>query len=287
MNIKRNLVTLVVAAACLPVATQALANTQQGPFALSVLAGLESYPDSESSAMSRGGGLSFIWDDLRYNNTYQLDKNYFRARGTYYYERDSEMYDEDRYRDSADLKINYQRPFASFGDTQEYLISFHGRYEGHYNSQQLEEFEQLAVAGLSLNSRFTDTNHYDLGLTLGLAYSEEEKDDDWPREEMGHGEDVLNRAGLGYFVEWSNAYTFAHSGVQLTAKVSRFDGLWAYDEGQFYTVDRLTFGVVTPLADENNLLHFMTQYISRDYELDLIGFDDTLYRVAVEYIHYF
>ncbi|SQH74710.1 conserved protein of unknown function [Shewanella benthica] len=237
--------------------------------------------------MSRGGGLSFIWDDLRYDNTYQLDSNYFRVRGTYYYELDSEKYDEDRFRNSADLKFNYQRPFASFGEAHEYLLSFHGRYEGHYNSQQLEELEQLIVAGLALNTRFNDVNHYDLGLTLGFAYSEEEKDDDWPREEMGHGEDVLNRAGFGYFFEWSNAYTFAHSGVQLMAKLSRYDGNWSYDKGQFYTVDRLTFSAVIPLADENNLLHFTSQYINRDYELDLLGFKDTLYRVAVEYIHYF
>ncbi|QFU25119.1 hypothetical protein FM038_000905 [Shewanella eurypsychrophilus] len=267
--------------------TQASQESSVNPYAISVLAGLESYPDSEASSMSRGGGLSFIWDDLRYNNVYQLDTNYFRVRGTYYYERDAEKYDEDRYRNSADLKLNYQRPFYSFGEEQEYLLSIHGRYEGHYNSQQLEEFEQLAVAGLAFNTRFSGTNHYDLGLILGLGYSEEEKDDDWPREEMGHGEDVLNRAGFGYFFEWSNAYTFAHSGVQLTAKFSRFDGNWSYDAGQFYKVDRLTLGAVVPLANENNLLHFSSQYITRDYELDLIGFEDTLYRVAVEYVHYF
>ncbi|EDQ02419.1 hypothetical protein [Shewanella benthica] len=80
---------------------------------------------------------------MRYDNTYQLDSNYFRVRGTYYYELDSEKYDEDRFRNSADLKFNYQRPFASFGEAQKYLLSFHGRYEGHYNSQQLEELEQV------------------------------------------------------------------------------------------------------------------------------------------------
>lgn len=287
MNQTYLLAGCAIATFMLAMPVDATESTERNPYAISILAGLESYPDSESSSMSRGGGLSFIWDDLRYNNIHQLDTNYFRVRGTYYYERDSEKYDEDRFRDSADLKFNYQRPFTSFGEDQSYLLSFHGRYEGHYNSQQLEEFEQLVVAGLALNTRFTGTNHYDLGLTLGLAYSEEEKDDDWPREEMGHGEDVLNRAGFGYFFEWSNAYTFAHNGVQLTAKFSRYDGQWSYDTGQFYKVDRLTFGAVMPLANENNLLHFSTQYINRDYELDLLGFEDTLYRVAVEYVHYF
>ncbi|EDQ02421.1 hypothetical protein [Shewanella benthica] len=71
------------------------------------------------------------------------------------------------------------------------------------------------------------------------------------------------------------------------AKLSRYDGNGSYDKGQFYTVDRFTFSAVIPLADENNLLHFTSQYINRDYELDLLGFKDTLYRVAVEYIHYF
>ncbi|CAM4072067.1 hypothetical protein [Shewanella aquimarina] len=265
----------------------AFADSDNSPYAMSLIAGLESYPDSEFSSMSRGGGLSFIWDDLRYNNVYQLDTNYFRVRGTYYYERDSEKYDEDRFRNSMDLRFNYQRPFATLGAQQDYLLSFHGRYEGHYNSQQLEEFEQLAVAGLSLNRRFSDVNHYDLGLTLGLGYSEEEKDDDWPREEMGRGEEDLNRAGFGYFFEWSNKYTFAHTGVQLGAKWSRFDGQWSYDADKFYTMDRLTLEVIMPLANQNNLLHFTTQYISRDYEVDLLGFEDTLYRVAVEYVHYF
>ncbi|QYJ97496.1 hypothetical protein K0J45_18675 [Shewanella alkalitolerans] len=265
----------------------ALADSDNSPFAMSLIAGLESYPDSEFSSMSRGGGLSFIWDDLRYDNVYQLDNNYFRVRGTYYYERDSEKYDEDRFRNSMDLRFNYQRPFARLGEQQDYLLSFHGRYEGHYNSQQLEEFEQLAVAGLSLNRRFGNVNHYDLGLTLGLGYSEEEKDDDWPREEMGRTEEELNRAGFGYFFEWSNKYTFAHTGVQLGAKWSRFDGQWGYDADKFYTMDRLTLEVIMPLANQNNLLHFTTQYISRDYEVDLLGFEDTLYRVAVEYVHYF
>lgn len=260
---------------------------ENSPYAMSLIAGLEAYPDSEYSSMSRGGGISFIWDDLRYNNVYQLDKNYFRVRATYYYERDPEKYDEDRYRNSMDFRFNYQRPFMTLGSHDDYLLSFHGRYEGHYNSQQLEEFEQLAVAGLSIHRRFGGQNHYDLGLTLGLGYSEEEKDDDWPREEMGHGEEALNRAGLGYFFEWNNRYTFAQSGVQLAAMWSRFDGQWAYDADKFYTMDRLTLEVVTPLGDHNNLLHFMTQYISRDYEVDLLGFEDTLYRVAVEYVHYF
>ncbi|MGE6650366.1 hypothetical protein ACQKE0_13910 [Shewanella colwelliana] len=267
--------------------TTAFASTEQSPFAASIIAGLESYPDSEFSSMSRGGGISLIWDDLRYNNSYQLDQNYFRVRGTYYYERDSEKYDEDRFRNSADLKFNYQRPFTSFGQDNEYLLSIHARYEGHYNSQQLEEFEQLAVAGLSLDRRFGQNNFYDVGIILGLAYSHEEKDDDWPREEMGQGEEMLGRQGMGYFFEWKNSYTFGHTGVQLIANYSRYDGRWAYDADKFYTMDRVTFGVVTPLANENNLLHFTTQYISRDYEVDLLGFEDTLYRVAVEYVHYF
>lgn len=265
----------------------AVAQSEGSPYAMSVIAGLESYPDSEYSSMSRGVGVSFIWDDLRYNNSYQLDNNYFRVRGTYYYERDPEKYDEDRYRNSMDLRLQYQRPFMALGESQAYILSFMARYEGHYNSQQLEEFEQLALAGLSLNRRFSGVNHYDLGLTLALGYSEEEKDDDWPREEMGRGEEELNRAGLGYFFEWSNKYTFAHSGVQLGAKWSRFDGQWAYEADKFYTMDRLTLELVTPLGDQNNLLHFMTQYISRDYEVDLLGFDDTLYRVAIEYVRYF
>ncbi|UJF22399.1 hypothetical protein [Shewanella sp. OMA3-2] len=257
------------------------------PFAMSVIAGLESYPDSEFSSLSRGMGMSFIWDELRYQNTLELNKNYFRARATYYYERDSELYDDDRFRDSMDAKIHYYRPLTVFGDQQQYLLSGHARYEGHYNSQQLEEFEQLAVAGLSLNRRFTAVNNYDLRFTAALGYSEEEKDDDWPRESGGFGVEALGRSGLGYFLEWDNRYTFSHSNVQIQASLSRFDGRWQYDDGKFYVVNKLTFGVIVPLGDENNLLHFVSQYIQRDYEQDLIGFDDVLYRVGAEYIHYF
>ena len=205
------------------------------PLAASVIVGLESYPDSEYSSMSRGGGFSIIWDDRRYNNGLKLDEIYIRARATYYFEKDSEKYDNDRYRDSMDAKFHFYRPFTSFGDQQQYIVSAHTRVEGHYNSQQLEEFEILAIAGLGLNRRFTDVNHYDLGFVLGAGYSEEEKDDDWPRNELDH----------------------------------------------------LKFGVIVPLGNQNNLLHFATEYVSRDYELDLIGFDDVLYRVGAEYIHYF
>lgn len=279
----RYMIMALTGVLCIP----GLAQAEDSPWAASLIAGLESYPDSEFSSMSRGGGISLIWDDLRYDNTYQLNQNYVRARATYYVERDSEKYDNDRYRDSMDLRASYQRPFATFGQDDTYLVSLHGRYEGHYNSQQLEEYEQLAVVGLSLNRRFSDVNHYDLGLIAGVGYSEEEKDDDWPREEMGRGEETLNRTGFGYLLEWSNQYTFAHSGVQLGVKLTHFDGNWHYDAGQFYTMDRFTVEVVTPLANANNLLHFTSQYISRDYELDLLGFEDTLYRVAVEYVHYF
>ncbi|WP_232504226.1 hypothetical protein [Shewanella benthica] len=49
---------LAIAAATMP--ALAAEDTTQNPYAVSILAGLESYPDSESSSMSRGGGLSFI-----------------------------------------------------------------------------------------------------------------------------------------------------------------------------------------------------------------------------------
>jgi hypothetical protein len=269
------------------ISTSVMAEEKALPLAASVIVGLESYPDSEYSSMSRGAGFSIIWDDRRYNNGLKLDENYIRGRATYYHEKDSEKYDDDRYRNSMDAKLHYYRPFTSFGDQQQYIVSAHARVEGHYNSQQLEELEILAIAGLGLNRRFTDVNHYDLGFVLGAGYSEEEKDDDWPRQELGHGVDVLGRSGLGYFVEWNNAYTFTNSGVQITASYSHFSGEWAYDDNQFYKVDHLKFGVIVPLGNQNNLLHFATEYISRDYELDLIGFDDVLYRVGAEYIHYF
>lgn len=263
------------------------------PFAISAILGAEAYEDSPNSSLSRGMGISFVWDDLKYDSPYKLNRHYVQAKATYYYEKDAEHYDSDRYRNSGDFKFNYQHPLTSFDDgdpsnNDTYIISLLGRYEGHYNSQQLEEFEQLAIAGLALNRRFTGSNHYDLGLRIGLAYSEEEKDDDWPREHMGiENETLLNRAGFGYYVEWQNRYTYGHSGLQLIADYSRYDGRWQYDAGQFYTVNRLSFGVITPLADQNNLLHFMTQYINRDYEVELLGFEDTLYRVAAEYVHYF
>lgn len=45
--------------------------------------------------------------------------------------------------------------------------------------------------------------------------------------------------------------------------------------------------VVVPLSNKNNLLHFSSEVIKRDYEVDLLGFDDKLLRVSVEYVHYF
>lgn len=257
------------------------------PLAASLISGMEAYEDSPDSSLSKGVGISLIWDDLRYDHTYKLNKNYFRARGTYYYEKDSEKYDEDRYRDSMDFKLRYQRPFMTFNNDDDYTLSAFGHYAGHYNSQQLEEFEQLAVGGLALNKRFGDTHHYDLGVTLGLAFSEEEKDDDWPRESQGISEEELNRRGFGYYFELNNSYTFSHTGVQLSLNYSHYDGLWKYEDNKSYTFNKVNFGVVIPLANRDNLLHFATEYIDRKSEQDLIGFDDILYRVHAEYVHYF
>jgi hypothetical protein len=256
-------------------------------YGVSLLAGLESYPDSEHSSMSRGIGISLIRNDLKYDQAMSLENDYLQMRFTYYYELDSEKYDIDRFRNSGDLKLHYTKPVAEFGNEDQYLVSIHGRYEGHYNSQQLEEFEQLALAGVRVDRRFSDINHYDLSFTAGVAYSEEEKDDDWPRNELGLGTDVLHREGFGYLVEVDNRYTFTQSGVQLALKISRFDGRWHYDNQKFYTADKLEFHVVTPLSNQLNLLHFTSQYIHRDYELELLGFKDTLFRVRVEYLHYF
>lgn len=266
---------------------QVSASESDSPFAVSIVSGMETYEDSPDSSLSKGIGLSLIWDDLRYDQTYKLDKNYFRVRGTYYYESNSENYDEDRYRDSMDMKFHYQRPFMNINDNANHTLSFIGHYEGHYNSQQLEEFEQLAVVGLGLNNRYGEVNYYDLGLSLGVAYSEEEKDDDWPRESQGITEDELNRRGYGYYFSWTNRYTFGHTGVQLAFDYNRYDGQWNYQDGKSYKFNRINMSVVVPLANNNNLLHFISQYIDRKSEQDLIGFDDVIYRVAVEYVHYF
>ncbi|NKF52761.1 hypothetical protein G3R49_19580 [Shewanella sp. WXL01] len=257
------------------------------PFAVSLISGMEAYPESPDSSLSRGVGARLIYSNLRYVDPYQLGANHYDIRLSYFYEKDSEKYDEDRYRDSMDWKLRYQRPLMAFGDNDDYLLSIHARHEGHYNSQQLEEFEMLTLAGVALDRRFGSDNYYDLGFVAALGYSNEEKDDDWPRENGGHGEDVLGRKGYGYYLEWNNAYTFAHSGVQLNATLRTFQGNWKYDAGQFYVQDQLNINVIVPLANQNHLLTFATQYIKRDYELDLIGFEDVLYRAAASYTYYF
>lgn len=89
----------------------------------------------------------------------------------------------------------------------------------------------------------------------------------------------MHREGFGYLVELDNRYTFTHSGAQLALIVSHFDGRWHYDNHQFYTADKLEFHVVIPLSNQLNLLYFTSQYIHRDYELELLGFKDTLFRV--------
>ena len=281
--------TTILCAAIALIYCSNVANAEEtsSPMAISLLSGIEAYEDSPHSSLSKGVGISVIWDNLKYDQKYQVGEHYIRARGTYYYEQDSEKYDEDRYRDSMDGKLHYQYPFMSINDNEDFTLSVFAHYEGHYNSQQLEEFEQLAASGLAINNRFGDVNYYDLGLSLGLAYSEEEKDDDWPREEQGISEDELNRSGLGYYLQWENRYTFGHTGVQLAFSYRRYDGLWKYDDNKSYTLNDVAFSVVIPLANQRNLLRFQTQYINRESEQDLIGFEDTLYRASVEYIHYF
>ncbi|MEC4727984.1 hypothetical protein HWQ46_20825 [Shewanella sp. D64] len=281
--------TTILCAALVLIYCSNFANAQEtdSPMAISLLSGIEAYEDSPHSSLSKGVGISFIWDDLKYDQKYQVGEHYVRARGTYYYEKDSEKYDEDRYRDSMDGKLHYQYPFMSINDNEDFTLSVFGHYEGHYNSQQLEEFEHLAASGLAINNRFGDLNYYDVGFSLGLAYSAEEKDDDWPREEQGISEDELNRSGFGYYFQWENSYTFSHTGVQLAFNYRRYDGLWKYDDNKSYTFNDIAFSVVIPLANQHNLLRFQTQYIDRESEQDLIGFEDTLYRASVEYIHYF
>lgn len=260
---------------------------QTKPFGLSLLAGMESYLDSPHSSLSRGAGISFIWDEMRDPSKLELGQGLIQAHFTYYYEKDSEVYDIDRFRSSGNTKLIFQAPFMHLGDHQEYLLSVQGRYEGHYNSQQLEEFEQLALVGLALNRRFSGVNHYDLGLVLATGFSEEEKDDDWPREQLGHGTDVLGRSGFGLYMELSNSYTFSHTGVQLQALISRYAGHWFYGTNQFYEVNTFNLGVLVPLTNQHNVLRLSSQSIAREYELDLVGFKDTLYRASIEYIHYF
>jgi hypothetical protein len=264
-----------------------LTDTQAKPFGLSLLMGMESYLDSPHSSLSRGAGISFIWDDMRDPSAFKIGQGVIQTRFTYYYEKDSEVYDIDRFRSSGDAQFIYQAPFAHLGEQNGYLLSFQGRYEGHYNSQQLEEFEQLALVGLALDRRFSDINHYDVGFILAAGFSEEEKDDDWPREQLGHGTDVLGRSGFGLYMELNNGYTFSHTGVQLQGSISRYAGHWFYDNNQFYEVNKFNFRVIVPLANQNNLLRFSGQIISREYELDLVGFKDTLYRGGIEYLHYF
>ena len=240
------------------------------------------YEDSPDHAVSRGIGLSLIWDDRGYDETYALGVNYFHIRGTFFHEHDSEVYDDERDSGSASFKFNYQRAFTRLSDADDFTLSYMAKYEYDYNTHQLEEFEHLAVTGLVLNRRSGKVNPYDLGLTVGLAYSEEEKDDDQPRAVQVVDRHQLNRRGFGYFFEWSNRYTFTDTGVQLSLAYRRYDGLWAYDDSKSYAFDRITAGVGMPIADQRIFLHVSGQYISRHSERDLIGFDDTLYRFTAE-----
>ena len=147
----------------------------ESPMGISLITGLEAYEDSPSSSLSKGHGLSFLWDDLHYDQPYQPNKAYISGRGTYIYESDAEKYDDDRYRHSGDFAVSYQRSFTEWGKKNEYLISFLGRAEGHYNCQQLEEFELQTTAGVAINRRFDGVNPYDLGLIFGLAYNRRRK----------------------------------------------------------------------------------------------------------------
>lgn len=53
------------------------------PVAISLLSGIEAYEDSPHSSLSKGVGISVIWDDLKYDQKYQVGQHYIRARGTY------------------------------------------------------------------------------------------------------------------------------------------------------------------------------------------------------------
>jgi hypothetical protein len=256
-------------------------------FSIAIPIGVEFYEDKPGNAMPRGLGLSLIWDDRAYDDTYTLGVNYFHIRGTLFHEHDSEVYDETRNRGSASFEFNYQRAFTRLSDADDFTLSYMAKYEYDYNTHQLEEFEHLAVTGLVLNRRSGKVNPYDLGLTLGLAYSEEEKDDDQPRVVQIFDRHELNRSGFGYFFECSNRYTFTGTGLQLSLAYRRYDGLWGYDDSKSYAFDRITVGVGMPIADQRIFLHVSGQYSSRHSERDLIGFDDNLYHFVAECAYHF
>lgn len=266
--------------------TQLFANETHTHLSLSVLTRIETYDDSPNRSVSAGVGLSLAWKNLDYDQNRELDTNYFELQFTYYKEQDAEQYDEDRNDASGEILLRLQRALFNPRRNTDSTLNFVGIYEAHYNSQQLEEFERLTVVGLALNNRLGAANNYDLGLTLGVAHNEEEKDDDLPRIFQEIDDDQLNRSGYGYYVEWNNQYNFTESKWRLSLDLSRYEGLWAYQDKP-YAVDRIAVGFVVPFADRHSSLQFSSEYIIRKSEQDLIGFDDELSRTTIKYAYQF
>ena len=286
VNAMAAVLTLMIVAST-SLATSERAQAKLANLAIAIPIGAEFYEDSPDNAISRGLGVSLIWDDRGYDETYTEGVNYFHIRATLYHEHNSEVYDDTRERDSASFEFNYQRAFMRLSDVDDFTLSYMAKYEYDYNAHQLEEFERLAVTGLVLNRRSGKVNHHDSGLTLGLAYSEEEKDDDQPRAVQVVDRHQLNRRGFGYFFEWSNRYTFTGTGVQLSLAYSRYEGLLGYDDHKSYAFDRITVGVGMPIVDQRIFMHISGHYRSLHSEQDLIGFDDRLYRFVAECAYHF
>lgn len=177
-------------------------------------------------------------------------------------------------------------PFRALGQGNgPWLVAWLADLEYEKNSQQLEEFEYMAALGPALVRRFGNDTSVDMVLGLSMACNEEEKDDDWPRENFDIGRDKLNRRGCGQYLQWKSRITLP-TATEFGVSLDYYEGTLSYGD-QYYRRERANLYMHVPLTRRHHHLRLTVTITDRDAEIDFTGFDDRLRQASLQYIYRF
>ena len=248
--------------------------------------GVEGYAESDHNSYTANRELILGWRGRKWSAPARQGVTDVHARVVQAEDKDPEKSDSERYRDSTRWFADVVRPFHALSSgPRPWLLAAWGWLEGAENHQQLEEREYMGAAGLGLDKRIGTGGQWDIRAGLALACNEEEKDDDWPRENFDIGRDQLGRRGCGWFGRWNNQVRLP-TGTVLGAKLDYYDGRFDYGT-QDYRRGRAELYMRVPLVSPSHMLRVSGRTIRRHAELDLLGFEDQLNQVGLAYWYRF
>ncbi|GEM_PF-3339683 len=256
------------------------------PLYLGLGLGVEGYADADHNSYARGRTVRLGWHNRWTGERARVGRPELHAQISHTYEQEAERNDEQRYSEHVQWFVDGVHPLRPLsGHDRPWLLSGWGWLEGGENHQQLEEREFMGAVGAGLDKRLGRGTTWDLRLGAALACNEEEKDDDRPRIAQSIGEEQLNRNGCGYFGRWYNTITLP-TATEFGLNLDHYEGAHSYGNKE-YRRSRAHLYMEVPLVRSHHLLRVMTRTIIRDSETDLIGFEDRLNQVALQYYYHF